>query len=266
MLVSVVAISKTVLLFIKTYQKSTIADKFDPFWIITLFASSIISAMLFIYTVFYPNQLTIAVNFTFYVFCIGTIFFVAQKMLPAFYGFFYQSTPIDRLKIPTLIILGCLLLIAMARIYNISWLLVGANILGGLMTTWLFTKNGVLFRMPKPILFILQVGIIWFIVGFLIGALEPLFGYSYLLQFHIFAVGFLGVMLIGFGSRVTLGHSDQAIVADSITVAIFVLFNVVVLLRLYAVFDASFVAISGFAWCGVIAIWLWRYLPSILRL
>jgi uncharacterized protein involved in response to NO len=120
--------------------------------------------------------------------------------------------------------------------------------------------------MPKPILFILQVGIIWFIVGFLIGALEPLFGYSYLLQFHIFAVGFLGVMLIGFGSRVTLGHSDQAIVADSITVAIFVLFNVVVLLRLYAVFDASFVAISGFAWCGVIAIWLWRYLPSILRL
>ena len=80
------------------------------------------------------------------------------------------------------------------------------------------------------------------------------------------AIGFLTTILIGFGTRITLGHSGQAPNADRVATSIFLFIQAVVVLRaLYSVnitfewgmnflFDISFTA-----WVVLFFVWSLRY-------
>lgn len=253
-------------LFVNTYKKSHSDDKFDPFWIIALFSTSIVATVLFVVCVVDSSFVSLATNTSFFLFAICTVFFIAQKMLPVFYGFYFNNEPIARQKSVTLLIILSLFLIVIGKMLDSRYLLLFANISGFILSFWLFVKNGVLFKLSKPILFILQVGILWFVFGFLVGAFEQIFLFSSHAQIHVFGLGFLGTMVVGFGTRVTLGHSEQKIEADKLTVAIFIAYQILVLLRLYAVFDGSLIIASGLMWTVVFCTWLYRYLPDLLRI
>ena len=83
---------------------------------------------------------------------------------------------------------------------------------------------------------------------------------------HLIAIGFLTTILIGFGTRVILGHSGQAPHADKFAIGLFWFVQVVVILRaLFSVniafgwgldflFDISFTA-----WLILFLLWAWRY-------
>lgn len=72
----------------------------------------------------------------------------------------------------------------------------------------------------------MTLALIWLEIGFISLFLESIFETSSLkLSLHIFAIGFVTNLLIGFGSRVVMGHAvpAQKIIADKITIFLFIL-------------------------------------------
>ena len=90
------------------------------------------------------------------------------------------------------------------------------------------------------------------------------------LEVHLAAIGFLTTILIGFGTRVTLGHSGQTPHADSYTKNLFGLVQVVVLFRaIYAILgfergNMLFFDLSVTAWIILFILWSLRYAPVLL--
>ena len=127
-----------------------------------------------------------------------------------------------------------------------------------------------MFNSPA-ILWVLHLALFWIPVAFGLSALSlgtELFLSSsfYFLNIHLLAIGFLTTVLIGFGTRVTLGHSGQPPHADRYVTNIFWFIQVVVVLRaLYSVniaFDwgANFLFdISFSAWLVLFLLWSGRY-------
>ena len=124
---------------------------------------------------------------------------------------------------------------------------------------------------------ILSFAFIYIPLGFFVLFTETLFELETLkLSFHIFALGFITTMLIGFGSRVTLGHAipAQPIQADKIIIALFVFTQIVLLLRVLS--SLSFMASSSFsmnllyisfiAWIVLFVLWTLRYGRILLRI
>jgi uncharacterized protein involved in response to NO len=122
-----------------------------------------------------------------------------------------------------------------------------------------------------PILWVLHLALYWLPLAFFLSAIslsaELLLDTSfYYLNIHLLAIGFLTTLLIGFGTRVTLGHSGQPPHADTLATKIFLSIQFVVLLRaLYSMniafgwgvnflFDLSFSA-----WVLLFLIWGGRY-------
>ncbi|MEY4504812.1 MAG: hypothetical protein RL154_1108, partial [Pseudomonadota bacterium] len=71
--ISLVALFKACLMFAKAYYKSTTDDKFDEFWILAIFSTSIICVVLFTYSFINPMFFALATNFSFYIFATGTV-------------------------------------------------------------------------------------------------------------------------------------------------------------------------------------------------
>lgn len=96
----------------------------------------------------------------------------------------------------------------------------------------LIYDNNFILKKAPPILSILAVGWFWFcgcFGGCRIGVLAD--GGLYLAGAHMLGAGFIGTMMIGFASRVALGHSNNKIDADRVTVLLFGLFRLVVAVR-----------------------------------
>jgi uncharacterized protein involved in response to NO len=88
----------------------------------------------------------------------------------------------------------------------------------------------------------------------------------YFLNIHLLALGFLTTVLIGFGTRVTLGHSGQPPHADKLAAKLFWFIQVVVVLRALLSFNTAFkwgadflFDISLSAWLLLFLVWALRY-------
>jgi uncharacterized protein involved in response to NO len=125
------------------------------------------------------------------------------------------------------------------------------------------------FRQSPPILWVLFLSIWWAPVGFLLFTLQGLsqwlglgwyFGHAPL---HALALGYFTTVLIGFGTRVLLGHSGRTPVADGYAVALFGLVQAMTLVRMGAdVFPAQYmglVVLSTVLWLAVFGWWAGRY-------
>ncbi len=125
-------------------------------------------------------------------------------------------------------------------------------------------------RSKEPLLWILHLALYWLPFGLFWGAIaeffESFFGwYDFALPLHLLALGFLTTLLIGFGTRVTLGHSGNVLYVDRGGVLIFYFTQVVVLGRILFSLAASFgkispaFDISATLWILLIVAWLWKY-------
>jgi len=61
----------------------------------------------------------------------------------------------------------------------------------------------------KPLLWVLYVGYLWLVLGFLLKVLSNLFGISPFLSIHAFAYGGIAIVTLGMMARVTLGHTGR---------------------------------------------------------
>jgi len=136
----------------------------------------------------------------------------------------------------------------------------------------LLAKEMIRWKLPffknEPIIWILHIAIYWLPLGLIMGGVsliaQMVFKSSFLaLDLHLVLLGFLTTILIGFGTRVTLGHSGNRMFIDTATKVIFYLTQIVLYFRIIYSFSGSLVLfyISVALFISIFLAWGIKYLP-----
>ena len=222
------------------YTRGEAADKTDSFWILSASYFGLIANALFIISLFFPIVLSSAINIAFYLYLIFLAFSVAQRMIPFFSHSFAQK---DERFVKVVFALFILKSIFSASMFTIGEITVDL-LLGVYMAREILRWELHPFSSPA-ILWVLHLALAWLPLAFLLSALSLTAGLFletsfYFLNIHLLAIGFLTTVLIGFGTRVTLGHSGQPPHGDSIATKIFIFIQVVVLARMLFSINIAF--------------------------
>lgn len=246
--------------------------KQDPFWILIAHAIALITHLLWIiafgisliwnfqnWFVLIPP---ILVNF-FFVFL---TFSVAQRMIPFFS---HSQEPKTKYFVET--VFGALIVKTFFALITFT---VGEAIIGIILAFYLFREflRWKLHPFNSPaIIWILHLALFWLPLGLLIGSfiqiIEMVYGISFFFaEIHLLVLGFLTTILIGFGTRVTLGHSGQSPDADKVSIALFWWTQVIVFARFALSVDTAFGGtypwlfdLAACGWILLFIVWGGRY-------
>ncbi len=246
--------------------------KQDPFWILLAHGIALASHLLWVIAYgisliwdvqgWFELIVPIIVNF-FFVFL---TFSVAQRMIP----FFSHS---QEAKSPYFVetVFGLLVLKTLLAIVAFG---VGEAFVSILLALYLLREflRWKLHPFQSPaIVWILHLALFWLPMALLIGGILQIIETLYTLDFlfagvHLLVLGFLTTVLIGFGTRVTLGHSGQPPHADKLTILLFWWTQIIVLSRFALSVDTALGASHGWlfdaaasAWIVLFLIWSLRY-------
>ena len=209
------------------HKKSDMPNKHDTFWILIGFGFGIFAYVFFLFEQYISVGIEIAIFA--YLFVVG--FSVAQRMIPFFSHCMVNKNKTFMKNIIILIIFHIVLEMISLNLSVITDILLSFYI-GKELLRWKLP-----FPNPNPMLSILHIALYWIPVGFFISFISKiiiLFNDSYFLSLdiHILMLGFLFTVLIGFGTRVTLGHSGNQMYADNFTKYIFIWTQIVILIRI----------------------------------
>jgi uncharacterized protein involved in response to NO len=246
--------------------------KQDPFWILVAHGITLITHLLWIiafginlvwniqnWFVLIPP---IIVNF-FFVFL---TFSVAQRMIPFFS---HSQEPKTKYFVET--VFGAFIV---KTLFALIAFTAGEAIVGILLSLYLLREflRWKLHPFNSPaIIWILHLALFWLPIGLLIGSfiqiVEMIYGVSFLFaEIHLLALGFLTTILIGFGTRVTLGHSGQSPDADKVSIALFWWTQIVILARFALSVDTAFGGLhtwlfdaAACGWILLFIVWGGRY-------
>ena len=121
-----------------------------------------------------------------------------------------------------------------------------------------------------PILWVLYIGFIWIIIGFLMLGLAPLELFPANLAKHALTAGGVGVLTLGMMSRVALGHTGRPIISSALVNLSFLVLNLGVAVRVLAPIIApgqytTWVQLSGGLWTLCFLVYFLSYLPILTR-
>ena len=138
---------------------------------------------------------------------------------------------------------------------------------------WKFTRS-----FQVRLLAVLHIAFLWLGIALLLYSLQSL---TLLLTgsaplgrapLHALGIGFVASMLLAMASRVSLGHSGQPLMADTLTWFCFLGLGVSTLLRIAAELVLNIPGLSGglniaaaVAWLISTGLWVWHYAPLYLR-
>jgi len=248
------------------YKEGTAPDKSDSFWILAANWFGLVANLFFILSLFVPSLLSTAINVSFYLYIIFLAFSVGQRMIP----FFSHSFAIKNENFMKIIAV-LFLFKTLFSILDIKIVEIVIDILLAVYLAYEFSRWELKPFNSPPILWVLHLSLFWLPVAFLLSAIslsaELFLDTSfYFLNIHLLGIGFLTTLLIGFGTRVTLGHAGQPPNADKYATTIFVFIQVVVLLRGLLSFNEAFgwnlnffFDISVTAWIVLFLVWAFRY-------
>lgn len=246
--------------------------KQDPYWILIAHGIALASHLFWIIayaiSLFWDIQgwfeliVPIIVNF-FFVFL---TFSVAQRMIP----FFSHS---QEAKSPYFVEIVFWLLV-LKTFLAMSAFAIGEAVISILLALYLLREflRWKLHPFQSPaIVWILHLALFWLPIALLIGGILQIIEILYAIDFlfagvHLLVLGFLTTVLIGFGTRVTLGHSGQPPHADTLTIVLFWWTQIIVLFRFALSVDIALGASHGwlfdaaaFVWILLFIIWGGRY-------
>ncbi|MDC0933854.1 NnrS family protein [Arcobacteraceae bacterium] len=244
------------------FRKSTVSNKHDTFYILIGASFGMLSLVLFLVTPF----ITLAIQVSVFLYLFVLAFSVAQRMIPFFSQCRFIKDPNFLKYIITLLITHLTLeLVGTNFSFVVDFIL--AVYIGKELLRWKLP-----FPNPNPMMWILHLALYWVPIAFLLSAisngLELFYDISFLaLAIHSLMLGFLLTVLIGFGTRVTLGHSGNKMIVNKLTKFIFILTQVVVMIRIIT----SIIAGLGFDYMIVFDItitfwlmlflgWAWQFL------
>lgn len=251
--------------------------KQDPYWI--LVAHTIAITAHGIWIIAYAAELLyrpfdwlsiispVIVNF-FFVFL---TFAVAQRMIPFFS---HSQEPKSNHFIET--VFGFLII---KTLFAMVAFAVGEAVVSILLALYLLREflRWKLHPFASPaIVWVLHLALFWLPAALLIGSFtqiaETVYGVSFLFAgTHLLVLGFLTTVLIGFGTRVTLGHSGQPPHADKVTVALFWSTQVLLLARFALSVDSALGGAhpwifdaAAFVWIFLFVVWGVRYAKTLI--
>ncbi len=221
------------------YKKTTMEDTHDIYWILLAMKFGVLAHLLFIVgELFYQPLIGLSTEVSTYLFLFLLTFSVAQRMVP-----FFSHSIADKNDTLLKVLFSLLLLhIVLEGVYTNSSFLV--DILIGTLIAKELLRWELEYPHPNPLLWILHTALYWVPIAFVFGGLVNLISLTtdvsfLLLDIHLLLLGFVFTMLIGFGTRVTLGHSGNTMQADTWTKRLFMFTQVVVLLRILVSLVAS---------------------------
>ena len=256
----------TFYIFYQIYRASPSPDKFDQFWIMSAFFAGIVTnfMMILLTLIELPRFETAALRAGLYLYVVFVALSVGQRMIP-----FFSHVMIEKnRKLYRVIFLLFLLAVAAESFQAHSGFLFLA--IAGILLTKEIHRWRLPFRDAPPILWILHLAIFWLPTGLIAGALAD--GYALIsgknllfLSIHLVALGFVTTVLIGFGTRVTLGHSGNMMVTDAKTKILFYLTQIVVYMRLlYSITATPFLFdITVVLWIVLFGGWAIKYMPAL---
>jgi uncharacterized protein involved in response to NO len=241
----------------KIYVNTTINDKHDLFWILISMAFGGLSHLLFLIAYFadFPTLMTFSKQMAIYLYLFMIGFSVAQRMVPFFAHVTVEKDP---MLLPNIAFLLAVHVILESIQPHLSFM-------ADAFLLYLTGKHIVSWDLPfsteNPLISILLLALFWVPIAFLLSVLVNIIAligditFIYL-DIHLLMLGFLLTLLIGFGTRVTIGHSGNAMVADKWTKGLFYWTQVVVISRIMTSLIASF-GWNFLVWFDItIAVWL----------
>jgi uncharacterized protein involved in response to NO len=255
------------------YKEGKAADKSDSFWILNALYFGLFGHLLFLLTQIFslPILFLSAVNISFYLYLIFLAFSVGQRMIPFFSHSWAQK---DKNFVRNIFILFIIKSITSSAELKVIEMVV--DILLALYMLKEFLRWDFHPLKSPAILWVLHLAIFWLPVAFGLSAIslaaELFLDTSfYFLNIHLLALGFLTTVLVGFGTRVILGHSGQTPHADKFATSIFLFIQFIVVLRALFSINIAFgwnleflfdIAITG--WILLFLLWGGRYAKVLL--
>ena len=264
------------------HKRSIMQDKNDTKWVLISFVAGLVAHLLFIiseldFTYSYLVS-KIAINAGFYLFLFMIIFTISQRMIPFFTRVMAPEYIIN--KSPKLLDVLCLLLIL--KVFLLSFENPKLNLIADIPLFMLITKELISWKLPvgqmPPIVWVLHLGLFWIPVAFLISIIEGIMAFTNPEFFfekaviHTLAVGYFVTVLIGFGTRVILGHSGRKIQTNNFVVTIFIAIQILAFLRIFTSISSNlnlnymlFIDITALLLIMTLIIWSSKYVVILLE-
>ena len=244
----VIQIFSFILLF-KIHKKSLMKIKEDTKWVLIAFFVGLISHFLFIVSSFEFNYSyivsKIAINSGFYLFLFMIVFTISQRMIPFFTTAKAPDYKIN--KSPKL--LETIFSLLVLKVVLLTFDNVKLNLIADIPLFILIVKELIKWKLPTfkvpAIMWVLYLGLYWIPVAFFISIIESTMAFISPEIFfekvviHTIALGYFVTVLVGFGTRVILGHSGSTPHANNFAIFIFISIQVITLLRIFASFSTN---------------------------
>lgn len=231
MLLTLVGHGRATYLLWNIYQTSTMDEKEDQQWILISMGFGLLAHLLFVVALWVPMLHWVSLQIAIYLYLFILVFTVAQRMIP-----FFSHSPMEKHRERLKVIIGLLGLHVLLETFqpNASFLVDSllAYLIGKELYRWKLP-----FPNPNPLVWILHLALFWIPIAFAISGLTSIIALITHLNFfalgiHTLVLGFFLTVLIGFGTRVTLGHSGNMMYADRLTTVLFYWTQLVVILRM----------------------------------
>ncbi len=257
----------TMVVFYQIYKISPMPDLYDQKWIMIGFASGVVSCFLF-FVGFLSNSetiLSLAKLIAIYLFLTITALSVGQRMIP-----FFSHVMVEKNKKLLPITFSLFSAFIIFEVFNLKigfiFLLLLSLYLAREIYSWKLP-----YKNSQSILWILHLGLFWLPISLFISSfasfIELIFEKDFIyVGLHLVMLGFLTTLMIGFGTRVTLGHSGNQMVIDKTTKALFYLTPIVVITRAIYSFSGLNILfdLSVLLWLVLFISWSVKYLPVVL--
>lgn len=254
------------------YTISTMEDKHDLYWIKLAMFMGIVSHYIFVVgEIVLPTLVGFSTEIATYLYLFLLSFVVAQRMVPFFSHSMLEKNTSLLKQIWVLLLLHILLEgIKTNSSFFIDFII--AYLIGKELLRWSLP-----FPKENPLLWILHISLYWVPVAFALSGLSNLISlfsnvYFLALDIHVMLLGFVLTILIGFGTRVTLGHSGNNMSSDKWMVALFIWTQVVVVLRIVTSFAVAFglnfmilFELTALAWLILFIAWSVRFLAVLVK-
>lgn len=232
------------------HKKSAVKIKEDTKWVLIAFFAGLIFHTLFIVSnldFIYSYEVSkVAINGGFYLFIFMIIFTISQRMIPFFTTAKDATYKINKSENLLLLVFGFLVL----KVILLSFDNAKINLIADIPLFIIITKELIKWKLPifkvPSIMWILFIGLYWIPIAFLISILQGFMAFyepNIIFEkavIHTLALGYFITMLVGFGTRVILGHSGSIIHANNFATFIFICVQIVTILRIFTSFSPNF--------------------------
>ena len=232
------------------HKKSIVKVKDDTKWVLISFIAGLFFHALFIFSTsifsFSSELSRLAIDGGFYLFVFMVIFVISQRMIP----FFTTAKAVDYVANKSKNLLTIVFSLLAFKVFLLSFDNAKLNLLADIPFFIMITRELIKWKLPffkvPAIMWVLYLGLYWIPFAFFISIVESLMAFynpSIIFEkaaIHAMALGYFLTLLVGFGTRVILGHSGTTPHANNFAIFIFIAIQLIALLRIFSSFTLNF--------------------------